>query len=289
MLTKAIPPAQYVPAPEPVPVHPKQSAPPVPVDFRRIFFTGRIAVGKDYVAAASGAKIFGFADPLYYLVKHFFGVDCSATAGKNLPGVRACLQTFGNWGRGEVSEQYPLTPARAAFVTMIRSLSASGVLDKSLGVDWATYGSDKNIWLAACVARVDAFRKTNPEARVAITNVRFQNELKALREAGWTHYHVMCSPATWKDRLTKRGLAENSPALRDESERLAAFLDGDVTKKISGNAGGGRLRVIWNDNVVKPPSNRLHTLDQFLQEAAVADNAPAMGDLGGDFSIQTGE
>lgn len=271
----------------PIAVMPPQPAPPVakaPADFSRVFYTGRIGVGKDHVAAATGAKIFGFADPLYYLVKHFFGVDVTATANKNLPGVRACLQTFGQWGRGEMTEQYPLTAARACFVTMIRSLAGADILDSSFGVDWAAYGSDKNVWLNACVARVNAYRIENPGARVAITNVRFENEFKALQEQGWIHFHVMCSPAVWKDRLAKRGLAIDSPALKDLSERLAAFLDQDVTKKISGSKGGHRLHAIWNDDT-KCPSNRLYTLNQVLQEAAIADATPVTE----EFNIHTGE
>lgn len=243
----------------------------MPPDYRRVFYTGRLGVGKDHVAAATGAKIFGFADPLYYLVERFFGVRVTATVGKDQPGVRACLQAFGQWGRNEVSSMYPLNPARACFITMIRSLAAAGALaDSPAGVDWASYGSDKNIWLLACLSRVSAYRAEHPEARVAITNVRFENEFKTLQEHGWTHYHVMCSPAVWMQRLSKRGLTSESTVVKDSSEGLANFLDSDVTKKISGGNQGSRLHAIWNDTAQRCPSNRICTLSQFLHEVEIA-------------------
>lgn len=45
------------PAPAPVPTQ-------EPRNISKVFYTGRLAVGKDHVAAATGAKIFGLADPI---------------------------------------------------------------------------------------------------------------------------------------------------------------------------------------------------------------------------------
>jgi hypothetical protein len=253
---------------------PPQNLPVVnipPPDFRRVFYTGRLCVGKDHIASATGAKLFGYADPLYYLCKKFFNLDVSSTEGKDKPGIRATLQAFGQWGRGEVNEQYPLTPARACFVTMIHSLAAASALDESFGVDWASYGLNQNIWLDAGLMRVEQYI-AGGGGNVAITNVRFEKEYHALRKAGWVHFHVMCSPTAWKDRLAKRGMTTDSPTLRDMSEKLAAGIDRDVVAKISASKQGVRLRAIWNDSV-PAPSPRLYTGSQFLQEFAISGNA----------------
>jgi hypothetical protein len=266
---------------------PVPSAPIIPPDLRRVFYTGRLCVGKDYIAAATGAKLFGYADPLYYLCKKFFNLDVTSTEGKDKPGIRATLQAFGQWGRGEVNEQYPLTPARACFVTMIHSLAAAGALDESFGVDWASYGRNQNIWLDAGLMRVESYI-AGGGSNVAITNVRFENEYHALRKAGWVHFHVMCSPAAWKDRLAKRGLTTDSPTLKDMSEKLAAGMDRDVVNKVSASKQGVRLHVIWNDSA-PAPSQRLYTFNQFLQEFVITHPAEKNNNSAPIIGVNTGE
>jgi hypothetical protein len=234
--------------------------PAAPVSSRRIFFTGRIKSGKDYIATAVGAKIFGLADPLYYLVNHFTDAGISAdSVTKDLPGARAMLQTVGQWGRGLVSAEYPLTPARACFVTMVRSLAAANVIAGYM-VDWENYGRSENLWLDACIKRVDA---EHPDTLVAITNVRFENEFRRLQASGWAHYHVMCSTKTWQSRLVVDKIAPDSPALKDTSERLAAGLDNDVTKQVSKQRSGPMLHCVWNDPVTPAISPRLYSVAQF--------------------------
>lgn len=228
-----------------------------PTNPAKLFYTGLIGAGKDHIAEQTGATIFGFAEPLYHLAEYFFGVAVNAKEGKQIPGVRQFLQAAGQWGRNEVTEQYPLTPARACFVSMIRSLGEAGRFDTEHEVDWSSYGRNKDIWLNAANARVENFLAKSPEARVAITNVRFQNEYKRLSEFGWTGFHVMCSPET---RL-KRVPGVDS---KDASEQLAAFLNNDVTRKISAQPKGAKLRAIWNCSTPSP-SSRLYSVAEFLQ------------------------
>lgn len=239
----------------------------ITVNPRRLFFTGRLFAGKDYCAAQAEATIFGIADPLYYLATHFFKVPVTATENKDLPGMRAFLQAVGQWGRGTSNEQYPFTPARATFVTMIRSLYAAGVLHGS-AVDWDNFGHNENIWIDACLKRAEPCT-----GRAAITSVRFADEFNRVRAEGWRHWHVMTSQATWRTRLAARKLTPDSVAVKDTSERLAMSLDADVIKKISAQPRGNKMRVIWNDPAVAPPSNRLYTINEFLQEAAI-DEVP---------------
>lgn len=234
-------------------------------------FTGRLKAGKDYVAAALNAKIFGFADPLYALQDHFFGTHAvTDPKQKDIPGARQFLQTVGQWGWGAVNEKYQLTPARAAFITMIRSLGAAGVFPAELQVDWESYGKDKEIWVKAALRRIDEFIAANPGQRIAIVNARFDHEFKPLKEAGFEHYHVMCSSKTWAERIAKAGLNEKSPAVLDMSEKLAHALDQNVIKQISAQKSGPMLKAIWNDSVPSP-SQRLYSLQNFLQEAAISE------------------
>lgn len=249
-------------------------APAAPVPARKpentakIFFTGGLKVGKDYLAQAANADIHGFADPLYALATYFFGVKVSSAEGKELPGCRELLQSIGQCGRGVLSPQYPMSLGRAAFAQMMRSLDTQQTPGFCPSVDWKNYGLDENLWVNACVKRVSEHVAENPGDRVAITNCRFINEYRALETAGFQPWHVMCSGPTRASRLIKAGIDLNSPVLKDISEQLALRLDEQVTKKISQQRNGPMLHVIWNDPT-PPPSPRLHTVNSFLQQLAI--------------------
>lgn len=278
------PQTQVAPAPLPAP----QIAPAVPRELSRVIYTGKLSVGKDHIAAASGATIFGLADPLYFLLNYLYGVkesEVTSTQNKGLAGVRATLQALGQWGRNEVNEQYPITPARLTFCTMIRAMgNRLTEASPEMCVRWSQFGLNQDIWLEAVNLRVEKWRSANPGKRAAITNVRFPNEYKFFTAKGWTHYHVMCSAATWQRRLAKQKLTPESNAVKDMSEALANHLDKDVMQRISKQPQGAQLRVIWNDSDARPLSNRLITTAQFLQEVAIEQSIPA--DMP---SVQTGE
>lgn len=235
---------------------------------QKLFFTGRLKSGKDYAAKASGATIFGFADPLYSIASHFFGVTVNANEGKDLPGMRAFLQTVGQWGRATVSEQYPLIPTRALFIRAVRAAGDAGALGHE-EVEWPTYGSNPDIWLNACILRADLYLNAHPGDRVAVTNCRFENEFTRLQAEGFEHWHAMCSPKSWAARLAESKLTPESPSVRDTSEQLAAKLDRSVIEQLSAQKTGARLKSIWSDSV-PPPSPRLHTVESFLQAVGVA-------------------
>lgn len=259
-------PPSSLPVTAPAPITPPPSIPATvaPRNPQKIFYTGLMGAGKDYVAEQTDATIFGFADPLYHLAEYFFGITVNAHEGKDIPGVRAFLQAAGQWGRGEVSEQYPLTPARACVVVMVRSLGEIGRFDSKHCINWAEYGKNKDIWLEGVNRRVSAFLESDSAARVAITNVRFTNEFKRLQELGWTHYHIMCSPETRAKRVTV-----TNP--KDVSEALATALNANVTKQISAQPKGSKLRVIWNDTI-SSPSSRMYSVAEFLREIAPSES-----------------
>jgi hypothetical protein len=117
---------------------------------------------------------------------------------------------------------------------------------------------------------------------VAVTNVRFENELKRLSQEGWIHFHVLASAATWAKRLAAVGLRPDSPEARDMSEQLARALDVDVTKRVSGGRGK-KLRVVWSDPEAPCPSRSFYTVEDFLRlfpgAAPVAEPEVNVGDV----------
>lgn len=248
--------------PTPPPVSPPATAPvqsPAPVaNITKVAFTGRLMSGKDRCAEQGGLKVFSFAEPLYRMQFAFFG-----NANKTLPGARAFLQAAGQIGRGEISATYPLSLERACFISLVQQWAARVTNDDS-GVDWSLFGTYSDIWLDALLRRVEVYLKANPGSRVAATNVRFQNEYTKLTSAGFVPFHVMCSPATWAERLKAAGMTPESPALKDVSEQLAAGLDQSVTKQLSAQRQGAKLRCVWSDGKVACPSSRLLTVSDFV-------------------------
>lgn len=226
----------------------------------KIALTGRLRSGKDHTASQFPAlHLLGFADPFYEISTRLFGVGAE---GKDLvPGLRKLYQQIGQWGRGFISSEYPLTAERAVFTAVIREQGASLVDPESKWkIDWRSYGRNPDIWLNALIER----SKTIESGLVIVTNVRFENELKTVTASGFEHYHVTCSPVTYNERLTKAGIKPGDPRLSDESERLARDLDARVISTCRENPGGSRLKVIWNDH--RPTiSPRLMTLEHFVK------------------------
>lgn len=256
---KAAPIVERAPAIAPAPQSPAASQGSVaPVSLNKIAFTGRLMSGKDYVSEQAGLKVFSMASPLYALQKFFFGTD-----DKTLPGARTFLQQAGQIGRGEISAAYPLSIERANFIRLVRDISKE--LPADLQVSWKLFGNSPDLWIDAMLNRVNTYLETNPTGKVAITNVRFANEMQRLTAEGFVHRHVLCSSSTWTARLKTVGLTPESPACKDFSEHLAAALDADVTRKISQQKNGAKLAAIWSDSV-PTPSSRLLTIAEFVNQ-----------------------
>lgn len=250
----AITEAPVVEKQEPTPQSPAPAPTTAPV-LSRVFLTGRLKTGKDYIAEQAGCKIFALADPLYFLADYFFGKQPK-------DATRAFLQQAGQWGRGMVSAEYPLTPERALFTRMIQtSFSISGHSSSGLKVDWASYGRNENIWLDSLIARMAAEPSGN---LMAVSGVRFHNEYTRLAAEGFTAFHVMTSAPTWTARLQKVNLSPESPECKNSSEQLAASLDQNVIKTLSKAKHGPKLRCVWSDEKMQPPSGRLLTVAEFV-------------------------
>lgn len=220
----------------------------------KIALTGRLRVGKDYVANAAQGTILSFADPLYALGEYLVGRGVEYKDRD--PFLREFYQKIGQWGRGDVNEQYPLTMERALFTAWVLQGHANKVAPY---VDWEKWGSGGDIWLDALLRRAAQVE----DSRIFVTNCRYKNEYDALLADGWDHWHVICSRQTYEERLRLVNMSINDKRLLDQSERLAGALDSAVINMIKQEPVGPKMKVIWND--ARPsPCDRLQTVDQFM-------------------------
>jgi hypothetical protein len=231
---------------------PKQPKPVI------VAFTGRLKVGKDHVAKALGAEIHGFADPIYALCRSLFG-----TCDKDLAGVRRSMQALAQWGRSVINDAYPLTPERGITSTLIRAHGEQ--FAPGFSVEWPKYGRDENLWRDALVRRLNA----SPAPVKAVTNIRFENELKM--PVQHTHIHVMCSGPTYIERLKRAGMQPNDPALTDYSEQLAIALDKQVLDTVKREPKGAKLLCVWNDPVHAAPSPRFLNVEELKNYLNICD------------------
>lgn len=240
-------------------------------DTRRVIFSGRLRSGKDHVAGQMGLPVFGFADPIYLLTEAWIG-----SQDKSRPGVRRAMQRIGAWGRGLVSNEYPLTAERRRFCewAQVHGPNITGV---GTGHDWANFGTDwqegfeefppynkGEFWIHLLKKR------TADKEELAITNGRFPNEIKAFartEKPKGVHIHVMCSEKTRKSRVIASGEEWDPYAENDTTEQMAAQLDeyvyaGTETARqevarrhgledIVG-PGNRNLVVVWNDPQREP-------------------------------------
>lgn len=181
---------------------------------------GVYGVGKDFVLKRHGYLILGFADPLYLIAKTWLGTD-----DKTQPGVREFLQAVGQWGRGVKSPEYPLNIERAYFVNRLWSSEASA--DKQLrdklveqSVDRKLWGTP-DIWTHSLKMRIKAalvrLGRAGRVPRVAVSNVRFLNEVELVRSLGGQVWFVDADPVDIKARRK----AGSDKSQSDTSEKLA--------------------------------------------------------------------
>jgi hypothetical protein len=220
----------------------------------KIALTGKLRVGKDTIAEKCGGTIVSMAHPLYVVGEYLTGIGPEHK--DKVPFLREFYQRFGQWGRGEFSAEYPLTMERLLMTAWVKSGQPAKLLP---WVKWEEWGTE-NIWINSMFEQVEQI--SQQVNRVFVSNCRFHNEYKALAEAGWDIWHVLCSRQTYEERLRDVDLSVNSPKLRDTSEKLALELDRRTVEAIQTQPVGPKLKVIWNDS--RPsPCERLQTLEQF--------------------------
>lgn len=233
---------------EPPKPRPVTTPPPEPVRGKKLFFTGHPRAGKSYLAAKLGARVFEFLDPALAMAAAAFGGDTAPGA------INAFLAEVAVWGEGEVTDRYPLTTTRAMFLDNIREAGESG--DRLFGVSVVSFGT-QGFWARSLLARVKRYQQANPRHMVAVTNVTTPDQYNALRNAGFSPYHVMCNALT----RSSRGGSETA------SQQLAESIERDITRKISESPHGKRLWCVWCDEKYPVLSPRILTVQEFLQSA----------------------
>jgi hypothetical protein len=208
---------------------------PAVTNNNRLFFTGRTGVGKDWLAGQVKAKVMSATSPLLQAARDRFPAAKPEHFQTLLPTIHA-------WGEGVVDKNFPLTPARWIFIEHMAGL-------------WPAFGTP-GFWMKLLLETVGG-----TEGKIAVTNVTTAADFAALKAAGFTHFHVMTSPAAYMQRQKRQGA----------DDRLATALDQDAIKKVSAQRAGDKLPVIWNAPEA-PPSPRIWTVTEFLQSM---DSAPA--------------
>lgn len=249
---------------------------------RLFVFSGRMFAGKDFVAKSAHLRIKGFADPIYQLCEFFNG-----TSDKSVPGIRRFLQQLGQWGWGCVSEVYPHSTERAAITRAIREQGATMTRDFEW-VNWAEFGRRQDFWVNIALTSLGLTRQTfssraqeflfpelDPRAEIdlAITNARFEHELKPCMRAGFLHFHVRCSEETRRLRMMAAGYAFNAQADTDTSELMARTLDSDMHDR----------QVIWNDTAPAPAGRNYLSLEEFVTEVVPKSSRAGMSALVSSF------
>lgn len=223
---------QQVAAQQPAPVA-------EPVNLSRIFFTGRSGAGKSYLAGLLGAAEFCIQDPILRMLSEEFGDGLKG----QYPADFVNLVIM--WGEGFVSDKVPITATRFLFSSKARNL---------FGEDFGKPGFWTRRMLDAALEH---------DGQSVITTVTEEKQATALKEAGFTHYHIMCSNPTLQQRAKRKGANDN----------LANALDAQVLKAISMQRDGAKLKAIWCDTVAPTLSARLYDIGGFLAEARGATNS----------------
>lgn len=242
----------------------------------RFAFSGLMLVGKDFVAGRAELPIVGFADPIYELCDHFLG-----TRDKNVPGVRRFMQLIGQWGWGNIDEEYPHSVERAQFVHLMRT-QGHAFTRQYVWVDWTEYGKRKDFWvnillmklglralpgLKQITSQAELFAEfQNKDARYAIVNARFDHEFEPIMGAGFRHFHVMCSDETRRERMLAKGYVITDKENLDKSEQLAWKLNQQALAGVFPAAN-----VIWNDHRPTPNGLNFLKLDDFLKTNLLGD------------------
>jgi hypothetical protein len=255
---------------------------------QKLAVSGGLRTGKDNIADYCGYEKLGFADPMYQIGEHFFGKQSKDS-------MRSFYQFLGQYGWGRVDQdRFQLTPERAVFIDTIRRHGREMVSPEFRDVNWRKFGTTQTFWVEIFIDRVHKLLARQKDARIAVVNVRFEHELEPLKNAGFTHYHVMCSLPSLLDRLETLGkvthkasvtyeyhysstdyIMHDEYSLRnnlalyegwnetlvqemfDTSEQLALRLNNTIADD----------RVIWNDHRPQPEGRNFLTRDQF---AAIA-------------------
>jgi len=203
---------------------------------------GLARAGKDYSLERGGFVATAVSSPLTSLFHRWSGFGHIDRAA---PGYRRVLQTWGQWGRGWVTEAYPWTTERVAWLDRIRRDEHEWLDDHKL--DDAFLGRPE-FWAMGAVGRILRRSVADVTSRrsAAISGIRFESDIAAIPEE-WPIYLVVSPMKELMDRMIALG---ESPAIHnDESERLALDLTMPLLSDSATPVPQFRERitgVIWN-------------------------------------------
>lgn len=225
----------------------------------RVLLIGRIRSGKDYIAEKLGYTIAGLGSPLYTIAAYFFGSGYT----KADPGYRDFLRKVGQYGRGYVDSDYPLSVERALFVSMMRR---EGPKIFSLShIKWDDYGKKQTFW-AESVLRSPILNSINPQWKpipLVIPDYRYEIENPLFISQGFKLFLVLCSEETRLKRIAALGESQDRNVPEDDidyqkveySEKYSTLLSHCALypDKIIQDRPEKLPPVIWNDDVPPPP------------------------------------
>jgi hypothetical protein len=167
----------------------------------RIALLGRIRAGKDHVADGTTLTKHRMAQPIYQLVNELLG-----KVEKGAPGYRRFLQQVGQFGRGIISEQYPVTIERVALVQLIHQIGRKiWGYDK---INWDQYGKRPDFW-SYVVLNTSPTYNSNPDrsldSPIIVNDLRFPVDKEAFEKAGFESWLVLCTEETRKERMIATG------------------------------------------------------------------------------------
>lgn len=232
--------------------------------------------GKDYLIGKTGRKSIGLSDPIAALMERFAGG--APIGNKSSPGYRRVMQLWGQWGRGMLTEEYPLTPERLQWLQFVRSR----------GIYWAQeYALDlgklgfPQFWIEGAVDRV----RNSSSTPTAISNLRWPADVNGV-PLDWPIVLVVREPHELRTSMAACG--ESVDVWNDTSERLASGLT--VTSMRPTSFPTGLLADVWDridgvffngntesqaffdlrDTLAKYPNKRLFVDRSALPEQAAA-------------------
>jgi hypothetical protein len=212
--------------------------PPPTAPSNRLFFTGR---GVSEVVKAIGAYEFAINAPIIALARHFFPGLGASTAG-----AETFLSTLKAFGNGEFSTIHPATPGRATFIVMVRTLGKQGLLPGGDLIDWTKFGLDEGFWIDTALRQAEQYSD-----RAVITGISSEMEHQYFTAKGFQHWHITARPG---HKAGSGGAA---------ADKLNTAIDNNLTKQISQQREGRKLRAVWNDTA-NPISNRLWSVADFV-------------------------
>lgn len=202
-----------------------------------LLFTGSPKVGKKWLAQELDALAFSPNNLLADAVYRVFGPV--HVGPKFLDLVKA-------WALGIVDERYAMTPLRFNTVLQMRHI-LSAAMDGQVAFSFGHPDFFKKY--------LEITRASMPEdRRIVILDIDDEDYYNYFTTLGAAAYHVVCASITRK--------------ARGGNENAGTKFVGDLNKSASANAGrpGGKLRVIWNDEVDRP-SDRLYSVDELIAKA----------------------